>query len=257
VGTGDIVKAKGPYDEVEEFIKAKKIDLVLRSGVVPPPVQVNSITVNVNYSGSVSVGGSPVYVTSFTADDDEIETKSGTMSENPMGGYSSTIVLDNNGAGYMDGTYSVRAHIDRNRDGVLTDETDNDFITLGEFTVSNVSTSVTLNGPWGSFFTFAVYNFSAPFGTDGKIMYVTVVSSGDYWGNYSYGEFAKELPAGVIGIAGWGPDGLYDFYACIDMNDNMDVIGGPDNGDYVASNLNVELKDGVFPDQTVFPWSVY
>ncbi len=255
-GTYDVVLAAEGYSLTVENIKVTRGDTVNLGEIsLIPKATVNSIEVNVQYNDA-SLDGKTVYVTSFIAGgklpDDEIETKSGTMS-----GDNALITLDNNGAGYENGTYGVRAHIDVTNDGVLTEGAGNDFIAIGEVSVSSAPASVTLNGPWGTFFSFAVFNSSPPNGTEGKSLYITVVSHGDYWGNYSYGENAATLPSGVISVNAWGPDGWYDLYACIDMNDNMAVTGAPDSGDYVASILDIEMTGGSFPYQTISSWSVY
>ena len=214
----------------------------------------NRIIVNVTYSDS-SLDGKNVYVKSFTdggdIPDDVVETQVGVLS-----GDSASIILDNNGAGYPDGTYEIRAHIDVNDNGLSAEE-NIDYITLGKVTVNGASSDVTLSGPWGTYSGFSVYNSSPPTDTDGKTMYIIVVSQGNYWGNYSYAKNTFLLPGAVIGMDLWGPFGTYDLYACIDMNDNMDVTGAPDSGDYVYSHLNIDWSSDSFPNETISSWSTY
>jgi hypothetical protein len=103
----------------------------------------NTITVDVIYS-SASLDGSSVYVTSFkkggNIPQDVIETQTGTLI---LG--STSVKLDNFGGGYDDGIYDIRAHIDFDRDGVLSLQIPGaDYITLGDVIISGSSVDVTM-----------------------------------------------------------------------------------------------------------------
>jgi hypothetical protein len=262
VQVGDIVKAKGHFDAMNGFIKAKEIE-VKHQGHIPSPIPVNTITVNV-INSDFGLNSSLVHVTLFkkggNIPGDVIETKIGTLSERTLGGVSASVKLDNAGAGYEDGIYDIRAHIDFDTDGALSFRVRGaDYITLGDVIIGGSSVDVTLDGPWGTYFPLNVeiYPPDDPERV-GKNLYMILVSSSNTWGNYTYASESVTLPVtGEITVDGWGPFGFYSLHALIDMNGNFDLSSvGPDPGDYISSEI-VSWLSGPFPKQQFTQWTQY
>ena len=131
---------------------------------------------------------------------------------------------------------------------------------MAEVTKSGGTVNVNMNEPWGTHFSVIVNNINPP---ASDTMYLALVAEGNYWGNYTYGENDFTPPSGFRGIDCWAPDGAYEFLAIIDTNDNMAVTGGPDSGDYVASEtvnvVNGEVNGGSIPTFTwdPGPWTIF
>ena len=216
---------------------------------------INTITVDVVDTIHPNINGSPVYVTIFTGGgkipDDMFETVAGEIED-----VSATVIMDNLGAGYPDDTYGIMVHIDFNRDGKLTAQLNKDYVAVGEVTVSGGSVNVEINGPWGTYFSLILVNADdvSPV-TTGRI-YLTLVSEGDTWGNYAYGENDFDSPLWYKGIDSWAPGDTYtyDFLAFIDTNDNMaNTFGRPDPGDWVASR-SIDVSGGSVTDPPMGIW---
>jgi hypothetical protein len=220
-------------------------------------------TTDMSYEITVSVSnstymGEDVIVTSFESGgnipDDEIETVSSILS---ISDGDATVTLNNAGAGYADGIYGLRAHIDIDGDGELTSGGTTDYICIGEVTVNGSDATAVLNGPWGTYDTFIVINAPLPGDVDGltDMMYLIVVAQGHTWGNYTYGYTEILSAAGAPSVRFWAPDGTYDFHAMIDVGN--DSPGVPDSGDYVYSNTDIDYSGGTFPSQTISSWTSF
>jgi len=222
----------------------------------------NVITARVEYTAS-DLTGADVYVNTFSENgnlpDDRIESGQGVMEAD----YDVDVVLDRVGAGYLSGTYGIRAHIDADATG--TEQlTSGDFIAVGEVIVAGSSVTKTIYGPWGGSLIIPVYIDAQPLDpdpvdTDGKQLYVVLVASGDSWGNYAYGEAQQALPSNpngvVFGTNAWAPYGQYSFLAVIDMDDTEPFTGVPETGDFVYTNEGIIWSSGDFPEQRIDSWT--
>jgi hypothetical protein len=242
-----------------EYLKISFLFVVLLSGMFGCTFdtggnQPSIFEVSVTDTDHPIVDGKPVYVTIFPKDgnipQDLLESETGTIV-----GSTATITLDNLGLSFPGGAYKIRAHIDVDNNGVLTSAVDSDYLAIIEVNGTGGIVNVDLNGPWGTYFSVIVNNVSTPPSTDDKNLYLALVKEGDYWGNYTYGENNFMPPLGFRGIDCWACDGTYEFLAFIDTNGNMATTGGPDSGDWVASDIvnvvNGEPNGGVFP---TFTW---
>jgi hypothetical protein len=218
------------------------------------PVSTNVFNVTVQYP-TTDFDGRPVIVTTYRKDgnipvNDQIDVDDTAV----LVGNTADVVLDRSGAGYEDGTYRIRAHIDTDGNGTLTALANTEFVTLKQRTIDGSSVSVTLNGPWGSYEPFLVFN-TPPSGPDltGKVMYIYLLEEGDTWGNYAFASNNVSASSGVIAIDSWGvtPGTLFKLMAVIDMNDNFTALGVPDTGDYVFTRSSIFLSDGAIPNQNI------
>jgi hypothetical protein len=259
-GRYDIVIKAGAEDEyflevndvdvvIGEVVKLGQLELTLKEE--EPPI-INTITVDVVNTINPSINGSKVHITTFT-DGKNISNGMIETVTKDFDGVSIEVNMDNLGAGYQDGTYGIMVNIDYGPpDGILTAEDDRDFVAVGEVTVSGGSASVEINGPWGTYFTTRVVSGTSSTLNDfmnnnpdtiDKTMYLTLVSAGETWGTYSYGELAHTEPGypplGIIPIDCWAPDSTYELLAFIDMNDTKEL----DAGDWWASQV-VNVVEG-------------
>jgi hypothetical protein len=256
-GTYDVVLEADGYSEyIKENVSVGIGSMADLGEISLTEVAGNTITVDVIYS-SASLDGSSVYVTSFkkggNIPQDVIETQTGTLI---LG--STSVKLDNFGGGYDDGIYDIRAHIDFDRDGVLSLQIPGaDYITLGDVIISGSSVDVTLDGPWGTYFPLNV-EVSSPDDAAGKTLYLILVSSINTWGNYTYVSDSVILPVtDEITVNGWGPFSFYSLHALIDMNGNFNnPIMEPDPGDYISSEI-ISWFSGIFPKQQLTQWTRY
>jgi hypothetical protein len=261
-GLYDVEIKAGPEDEyflwvedvdvvMGEVINLGKLELALFEEKKPI---INTITVDISNIQDISTYGTPFYVTIFPigekiTDDNVFETQKGEIL-----GTTASITLDNSDEGYPDGVYGIRVHIDFNRDGKLTAENGQDFVAVGEATVSGGSAYTVINGPWGAFLQLAVANQEDVSPVTTGRMYLTLVSQGGTWSSYSFGEANFDPPLGIRGIACWPPpNGTYDFLVFIDTNSNMEKTGEPDLGDWVASR-SITISDGVVTDPSGGIW---
>jgi hypothetical protein len=229
-------------------------------------IATGTITVTVVNQTGEALDGEDVYVKSFSEGgnipDDTIETVHGTLSGDQV-----TVELTNGGAEYSNGTYDLRAHIDKGGGEIFNATAGDDFVGLDQVVISGGDAIVTVNVPPGSYDAFIVYNdgntdpgsgktaAAIPGGADGKTLYLIVVEQGNTWGNYTY--MTNSVLAETTFISPnriWGPYGDYAFHAFIDMDDDFGSTGGPDTGDYTYSN-NVTWSSDDFPDQVTETWT--
>jgi hypothetical protein len=252
-----VVEADGYLPHQFEDVKVDRGEITMLDWIGLDPGSAGaSITVKVVNTTGESLDGDTIHVTSFAGDgdlpEDRIEVVDGVIENGEA-----TVVLGagDSGSGYDSGTYGIRAHIDKSNDG-LTAVGGADFITVDQVTVIGSDVSLTMDGPWGGYSSFAVFNFGAPpmNVTGSENLYLIVVSQGDFWGNYAYAEQSTLVTSGVISMDLWGPFGLYDFHAMIDMNGNFDSTGVPDAEDYTFSITGIDWQGGFFPDQSIATW---
>ncbi len=213
---------------------------------------INTITVNVSIDiVNSAIMGSPVFIKVFAGDPeiprDEFEAGTAQYLDGESAPFTRSIILDNSGEGYPDGSYGIFVLIDTIRDRKVTAAIDGqmkDYVAVGAVNINGGPASVEINGPWGSYFTLIVENPAPPADVTGKL-YLALVSQGGYWGDNTFGENEFASPGRYIGMDSWAPNGFaYDFLAFIDTdNDNMDIAGGPGPGDYYTS-LAVDFTVG-------------
>jgi len=262
-GYYDLVFEAEGYFGREEDIKVNPGEIINLGKIYLEEVsEASSITVNVEVS-EPSMYGRVVYITTYLSggniEDDAIETVQTRLTDGMA-----TVIMEN----YSSGDYDIRAHVDRDEDGVLTpglasDGLSRDFVAFTNVSVSGSSEQVTIDGPWGGYFYFPVTvrtssiipgidpsDLSHPF--NDKTVHLVVVEPGGSWDSYRYGRAAVDPisgypPMGSRYPACWGVDGLYDVFSIIDMDGDGDLS----TGDYVAGIQDIDISGGTAANQII------